>query len=77
VTYDAAFLCSVALLRGLELRSGTTRVRLSPGRVRLPYKIDAYDQAQWFVQTVGDEKALRAAHRALNTTERKKKVKWI
>jgi hypothetical protein len=45
-------------------------VRLAEGR-------DAYDQAQWFVQTVGDEKALRAAHRALNPAERKKKVKWI
>jgi hypothetical protein len=71
VTYDAAFLCSVALLRGLELQSGTTRVRLMHVG-----SIDAYDQAQWFVHTVGDEKALRAAHRALYPPK-KRRVEWM
>lgn len=66
--YDAMFLCSTALLRGLELQSGPTRVRLSESR-------DAYDQARFFIATVGNNKALLAARRALGTTT--KKVRWL
>ncbi len=69
MTYDAAFTCSVALLRGLELQSGRTCIRFVQGR-------DVYDQVRLFIREVGDKRALLAAHRALDTAPRKR-ITWI
>jgi hypothetical protein len=66
--FDAAFLCSVALLRGLELRYGRHSVKLKYGRI-------AYSEAVRFVEEVGEGRAVIAAHRALEG--KKGKVKWL
>jgi hypothetical protein len=66
-------MCSTALLRGLELRSGPTRVAPSE-------KSDAYDQAAAFVRVVGADKALQAAQRALDPSKKsakKGRIKWL
>jgi hypothetical protein len=77
MTYEAAYMCSVALLRGLTLQAERLSTR-TPGVARVSPRLgdDAYDQAQAFIEIVGPERALRAAHRALHPPK-KRRVKWM
>jgi len=66
--FDAVYLVSVALLRGLELRYGRHSVKLRYGRI-------AYSEAVRFVQEVGEGRAVhRGAPRARGRQERKGQV---
>jgi hypothetical protein len=66
--FDAVYLSSVALLRGLELRYGRHKAKLKRGQL-------AYHEAVRFVREVGEGRAMIAAHRALET--KKGKVNWL
>lgn len=71
--FDAVFMCSVALLRGLEIRYGRHSARLRRGQL-------AYDEAVRFVEKVSEGRAMIAAHEALNPRPKKEKkgrIKWL